>query len=136
MKLYYIVPRSNHAIKVDLLLSTEPAVEISPGLLNNHFEIINGLRVAPLYFVLYHKLLGWEIRVDSGEDWRVDQADSRDKSDIMRLCDIANDLDLEPRTKSHMGREYLNNFDLRVDSFINYYDGAGRRKFRKLGFDV
>jgi hypothetical protein len=136
MKLYYNIPRTEYSTKVDLLLSTTPEVEIPTSLHTNHFEVINELRVAPLYFLLYHKLVGWELRSSSGERWREEIADGQDKEDILALCDIAYEDDIEPLSKSHMGSMYLDNFARRVDLFIDEYDGAWKRKFRRIGFDV
>ncbi|CAG8671569.1 16461_t:CDS:2 [Acaulospora colombiana] len=87
-KLMYRIPNSTHVIKVDLLLSSHPDLEIPWSFHRNHFVEINGLQVAPLYFVLYHKLLGWEIRINSYQLWKQYQANDKDYPDIISLCDI------------------------------------------------
>lgn len=136
MKLYYSIPRTVHSIKVDLLLSTNPILEIPTGLHPNHLQIINGLRVAPLYFVLYHKLFGWDLRLHSGVEWQQDRANDQDYFHIVRLCDRAYQLKLLPLSKVHMGESYLNKFQTRARSFAAQYGRRERRLFRRLGFPL
>jgi hypothetical protein len=135
MKLYYRIPGTSHKIKVDLLLSTEPKLEIPHSFRHTHFVYLNQLAVAPLYFVLYHKLLGWEDRVNSREYWKRLKAVEVDYPDIIRLCIVADRDGLRPLSKSHMGRLYLDNFYDRADSFAEQYE-PGRTQFRRLGFSL
>jgi hypothetical protein len=136
MKLFYRIPYTPYKIKVDLLLSTEPKLEIPRALRPIHFIYLNQLDVAPLYFVLYHKLLGWDDRVDSPEYWKRVKAAQVDYPDILSLCAIAKSEGLRPLSKSHMGRLYLDNFRARADAFVEQYGHSARTRFQWLGFLV
>lgn len=134
--LYFNIPKTDQAIKVDLLLWSVPEIEILVELKKDYIEMINTLRVAPLYFVLYHKLLGWEKRKSSGEAWKEEIAHGQDKKDILRLCDIAYGSGLKPLSKAHMGKIYIDNFSRRADLFVDEYNDEGRVKLRLIGFNV
>ncbi|KIM29828.1 hypothetical protein M408DRAFT_328632 [Serendipita vermifera MAFF 305830] len=136
MKLFYHIPRTNHKIKVDLLFSTELDLEIPYGLQAGHFVYSGNLPLAPLYFVLYHKLMGWDIRISSPENWKRSKASQIDAPDIISLCVIAARESLIPLSKSHLGREYLYNFHSRVEAFVSWYGDDARRLFRRIGFPV
>jgi hypothetical protein len=135
-KLFYHIPRTSYVIKIDLLLSNEEDLETPVALHSNHFEYWNQIPVAPLHFVLYHKLMGWENRVNSEENWRREKANSTDYRDIINLCDTSFEEGLHPLSKSHLGRFYLDNFESRVDSFVESYGRNARKRFRKIGFPV
>ncbi|PVF95465.1 hypothetical protein CPB86DRAFT_788021 [Serendipita vermifera] len=135
-KLMYRILNSTHVIKVDLLLNSEPDLEIPWTFHRNHFVTIHGLQVAPLYFVLYHKLLRWDIQINSYQRWKQDQATEKDYPDIISLCNIIYRAGVWPLTKAHMGRQYLDNFEKRVDDFIETYGNKARRKFERIGFNV
>ena len=135
-KLYYRIPRTSHTIKIDLLLSSEDDLETPDALHSNHFEYRNQIPVAPLHFVLYHKLMGWENRANSDEDWKREKANSTDYRDIINLCDMSFEEGLQPLSKSHLGRFYLHNFESRADSFVESYGRNARKRFRKIGFPV
>lgn len=129
MKLFYHIPGVGYPIKIDLLLSTAPGVEIPRTLRLSHFVWPYGLPVAPIYFVLYHKLLGWEKRIESG---RLEQARDKDCPDILNLCIIAASQSVRPLSKSHMGREYLYKFWERAENFVKWYGGDSGKKFRRI----
>jgi hypothetical protein len=131
MKLYYRIEDSQD-IKVDLLLNSNPELEIPLQMVPSHFEYIADLPVAPLYFVLYHKLLGWEDRVNASEFWKRKRAGTRDYNHILGLCQEAWYRDVYPLSKSHMGRLYLDNFYRRADGFTDQYPVA--EYFRRIGF--
>ena len=135
-KLFYRIPRTSHTIKIDLLLSSEEALETPVALHSNHFEYRNQIPVAPLHFVLYHKLMGWENRAESEESWKREKANSTDYQDIINLCDMSFEEGLQPLSKSHLGRFYLHNFEYRADSFVENYGRNARKRFRKIGFPV
>jgi hypothetical protein len=135
-KLMYRIPGTSSVIKIDLLLSTVPELEIPSTFHRNHFVYINGLAVAPLYFVLYHKLLGWQDRVYHHKRWKRDQADGKDYDDIIELCAILRRQRIFPLSKAHMGRAYLDNFSSRAEDFSSSYNGEGPSRFRAIGFDV
>jgi hypothetical protein len=135
-KLKYQIPGTNPAIKVDLLLSSEEDMEIPSGLSPNHFVTIRGLSVAPLYFVLYHKLLGWEVRFNHNERWKRDQANGKDYNDIIQICTLLRRQRIRPLSKVHMGRLYLQNLALRAQEFADEYGGEANSKLRSVGFDV
>ncbi|KAG8831547.1 hypothetical protein FRC17_002998 [Serendipita sp. 399] len=127
--------REGCRIRIDLLLHNNPEAEIPPSLHWNHFEWISSMPVAPLYFVLYHKLLGWEWRMGTGEGWRVHDANNKDYEDIIQLCDLLRDQSIVPLSKSHLGRAYLKEFPRRARLFANTY-GEARRRLYEIGFDV
>lgn len=136
-KLYLHIPRTQHKVKVDILLSTEKNLEVPDGFHRNHFVHINGLPVAPLYFVLYHKLLGWEDRVASRERWKKEKADDVDYPDIIRLCEILRQHGIYPLSKTHMGRLYKENFQRRAEYFCERYDkDLPRMRLEAIGFNV
>jgi hypothetical protein len=135
-KLFYLIPRTSHSIKIDLLLSSEEDLETPAALHTNHFEYSNQLPIAPLHFVLYHKLMGWENRVNSEEGWRREKANSTDYRDIINLCDMSFEEGVQPLSKSHLGRPYLLNFESRAGSFVESYGRNARKRFRKIGFPV
>ncbi|CAG8683565.1 10508_t:CDS:2 [Acaulospora colombiana] len=84
-RLMYHVPRSPRLIEIDLLFANEPSVEIPRGLTIEQAVVLSGLPVAPLHFILYHKLLGWEDRVDAvGRPDKRQKANSKDRLDILR----------------------------------------------------
>jgi len=134
MKLYYRIPRTRHTIKIDLLLSDEPGLETPSSLRPSHFEYINEIPIAPLYFVLYHKLMGWDTRLDSGESWKEEKANNVDYHDILDLCDILFEEDVKPLSKTHMGKLYSENLKARADLFVEIYGRSARNKFRRIGF--
>lgn len=134
-KLHYRVPLTSLSIKVDLLMSDAPELEISPHLHWNHFEVIDGLRVAPIYFLLYHKLLGWEKRISSEEKYHHIKIKLRDIPHIEGLCKLARQRGQLPLSKSHMGRLYLNNLRYRAADFTHHYQGTNRL-FRQIGFPL
>jgi hypothetical protein len=136
--LKYRIPGTLRTIKIDLLLSNEPNVEIPRSLLPSHFVSRNGLPVAPIYFVLYHKLIGWEDRVNSLTGWRQRKAANVDYPDIINLCHIADEFDVKPLSKTHMGAVYLQNFRIRANRFMEHYDwrSTPTSAFRQLGFPV
>ncbi|KIM29822.1 hypothetical protein M408DRAFT_328630 [Serendipita vermifera MAFF 305830] len=136
MKLYYRIPGTKHRIKIDLLLSTTPELEIPQALRPSHFVYSNNLPLAPLYFTLYHKLLGWDKRITAKASWRRKKAWVKDSPDILGLCDIAANQGLRPLSKSHMGREYRVNFQSRAQAFVRRYGGDAGEKFRRIGFRV
>ncbi|CAG7850849.1 SubName: Full=Uncharacterized protein {ECO:0000313/EMBL:CCA73073.1} [Serendipita indica DSM 11827] len=135
--LYLQIPRTSIVLKVDLLLSTTSDVEIPSGFHRNHFIHLNNLPVAPLYLVLYHKLLGWEKRIHSLQAWECQKADQVDYHDILELCELVWEHKILPRSKSHMGRFYLEMFEFRARYFCEYYPGTLPRKcFMDIGFNV
>jgi hypothetical protein len=136
MLLRYRIPGTSRSIKIDLLLQSEPAVEIPTTFHRNHFLFINDLPVAPLYFVLYHKLLGWDWRLKTGPGWRKKDAHSKDHDDIYALCLKIGKEGSLPLRKTHMGRLYKTNFFTRAAAFCNMYKGDERRAFQMIGFDV
>jgi hypothetical protein len=136
MKLYFRIPRTHHAIKVDLLLPSEPDLEIPRALKSKHCEYLNSLDVAPDYYLLYHKLLGWDCRVNADEDWKVRKAHNVDYEDILFLCDVLYDQEIEPLDKSHLGARYLRNLSARAAEFCDMYGRRASKRFRKIGFDV
>jgi len=136
MKLYYRIPHTTHTVKVDLLLSNEPDLETPTTLRASHFKYINQLPVAPLHFVLYHKLMGWEKRTESGETWKSKKADSTDYHDIVDLCNVCFEMGLRPLSQSHMGRSYRDTFESRAESFAGSYGRNAKKRFRKIGFSV
>jgi hypothetical protein len=136
MKLKYQIPGTFYKINIDLLLSTAPNLEIPSSFRRSHFVHLNHLPVAPLYFVLYHKLLGWEDRVNSSEEWKQRRAAEVDHPDIISLCSIADRYGIKPLSKSHMGRVYLSNFRRRANDFLERYGGETENDFRRLGFPV
>ncbi|PVG01276.1 hypothetical protein CPB86DRAFT_781853 [Serendipita vermifera] len=135
MKLYFRIPRTQHKIKVDLLVSSEHDVEIPRTLNANHFEYLNGLDVAPDYFLLYHKLLGWDCGITSDEAWKVQKANTVDYTDILFLCDVLYDEGIDPLDKSHLGRRYLINLETRAHEFCETYGRGATRRFQRIGFD-
>jgi hypothetical protein len=135
-KLMYQIPGTNFAIKVDLLLSSEEDMEIPSSFSPSHFVTIRGLSVAPLYFVLYHKLLGWEVRVNHNERWKRDQANGKDYNDIIEICILLRRQRIRPLSKVHMGRLYLQNLALRAQEFADEYGSEANSKLRSVGFDV
>ena len=136
MKLFYRIPRTPHNIRVDLLLSTVPELEIPRFLIWKHFVYLNQLPVAPLHFVLYHKLLGWQERTNAQEPWKRKKARETDKDDIIGLCVIAYRNRLRPLSKSHMGGQFLDNFRRRADDFVQNHGRIARTWFRRLHFHV
>ena len=135
MVLYYRIPYTRYEVKVDLLLSTEPDLEIPYSLRPSHCSFIDNLLVAPLYFVLYHKLIGWDHRVDSPDDWRREKA-AKDYQDIIGLCRCISRDRIQPLSKAHMGRLYLDNFSRRADTFVDWYGKTAGVWFRRIGFNV
>ncbi|KAG8847575.1 hypothetical protein FRC20_002734 [Serendipita sp. 405] len=137
-KLMYRIPDTTHVIKVDLLLGDNSDAEIPRTFHRNHFVEIDGLRVAPLYFVLYHKLLGWDLRTDDRRLWKRNQANEKDYPDIIALCKIIYRLGMRPLSKGHMGREYLDNYQRRAEFIASYYNDSdlARRQLRRIGFNV
>ncbi|KAG8763369.1 hypothetical protein FRC20_008129 [Serendipita sp. 405] len=133
MKLYYRIPRTAHRIRIDLLLSTNPEVEIPDGMHQNHFVYLNGLATAPLYFLLYHKLLGWDRRINSSQQWQREKATDVDYHDVLRLCDILYRKGVKPLEKTHGGKTYLALFRKRSDAFGGRYEQAVARRFEKIG---
>lgn len=136
LKLMYRIPGTTSVIKVDLLLETVPELEIPHTFHRNHFVYTRGLPVAPLYFVLYHKLLGWDDRVSSNRRWKREQAHGKDHDDIISLCNIHRRRGIWPLSKAHMGRQYLQNFQTRAEEFADCYEGNERHKFQAIGFSV
>jgi hypothetical protein len=123
-------------IKVDLLLSGEENMEIPSAFSPNHFVTIRGLPVAPLYYVLYHKLLGWEIRVNHNQGWKRNEANGKDYNDIIQLCTLLRRQRIRPLSKVHMGRLYLQNLESRAQDFAAEYEGEAISKLRSVGFGV
>ncbi|KAG8831546.1 hypothetical protein FRC17_002997 [Serendipita sp. 399] len=136
LKLMYRIPYTNHVIRVDLLLQNNPDLEIPSTFHRNHFVMINQLHVAPLYFVLYHKLLGWERRIYAPQYWKRRQAHEKDHDDILELCFLLYRAGIQPLSKAHMGRLYLENFKSRAEDFAERYEGIARTRLRMIGFDV
>jgi hypothetical protein len=136
MLLRYRIPGTRRSIKIDLLLQSESAVEIPKNFHVKHFLWINNLPVAPLYFVLYHKLLGWQWRLKTGPGWRRKDAHTKDHDDIYRLCVKMGEEGSLPLRKTHMGRLYKDNFLVRATAFCKMYKGDEGRAFRTIGFDV
>jgi hypothetical protein len=135
-KLMYRIPNTTHVIKIDLLLNDNPDLEIPWTFHRNHFVIIADLKVAPLYYVLYHKLLGWELRINSYQRWKQDQANSKDYTDIIALCDLMYRSGVRPLSKAHMGRQYLDNYQRRAEYFAETYGSIARDRLWRIGIDV
>ncbi|CAG8686390.1 16154_t:CDS:2, partial [Acaulospora colombiana] len=87
MKLFFRIPKTPHSIKVDLLLSSIPILEIPSTFHKGHFVSLHSFQVAPIYFVLYHKLFGWNLRYHAQEKWNNEKAKEVDHPDIIYLCD-------------------------------------------------
>ncbi|KAG8780982.1 hypothetical protein FRC20_002735 [Serendipita sp. 405] len=139
LKPMYRIPGTTHNIKVDLLLGSDPAVEIPSTFHRNHFVEIDGLPVAPLYYVLYHKLLGWDIRSsDPKRHWKRKQAREKDYPDIIALCQLLYNNRIRPLSKGHMGRLYLCNYQARAEILADYYadEGQARTHLRRIGIYV
>jgi hypothetical protein len=135
-KLYYRIPGTQRGIKVDLLVMSKPDVEIPRTLKQDHFEYLNSLDVAPDYYVLYHKLLGWDCRINSANKWKVQKATEVDYSDIIFLCDLLYESGVAPLDKSDLGRTYLRNFTERATKFCNMYGRSTTKRFKRIGFEV
>ncbi|PVG01275.1 hypothetical protein CPB86DRAFT_699861 [Serendipita vermifera] len=136
MKLYFRIPKTPHTIKVDLLLSSIPILEIPPSLHASHFARLHSFNVAPIYFVLYHKLFGWNLRHHAPEKWNNEKAKDVDYPDIIYLCDRIYQLRIQPLSKTHLGKQYLEKFAERAKVFCDLYGGFERRMFKRIGFSV
>jgi hypothetical protein len=124
-------------IKVDLLLSSVRNVEAHwQGLAQKKFEVIRKLRVAPLHFVLFHKLLGREKRLMNHE--RPDQQQKAvdcDPPDIIRICSRMKRLGLRPLSEPSMSEAYKLRFTDRARNFTKHHPDT-RWRFKKIGFEL
>lgn len=136
MKLRFMIPRTHRSIKVDLLLSHDPEIEIPRAFKSNHIVTKDGLETAPLDIVLYHKLLGWECRAYADEYWKRDKADGRDYEDIISLCDIMHRQRIQPLNTQRIGHAYVRRFEQRAQDFAHHYYGPTFYKLRRIGFAV
>jgi hypothetical protein len=136
MLLKYRIPGTTYKIKIDLLHSTEAKVEIPQSLRPIHFNYVNNLPVAPLYFILYHKLLGWELNLHAREPYKRYKKAPLDHMDIIKLCNMAKRQGVRPLSKSHMGRLYLHNFRQRANRFMDHYGNDTKKVFQQVGFHV
>jgi hypothetical protein len=136
MKLHCEIPKTSHTIKVDLLLSSIPVLEIPATLYQSHFVSLHSLDVAPIYFVLYHKLFGWHLRYHAPEKWNNEKAREVDYPDVIYLCDRIYQLRIQPLTKTYLGKQYLEKFAERATLFCGIYGGLAKRMFKRIGFSV
>ncbi|PVG01342.1 hypothetical protein CPB86DRAFT_753070 [Serendipita vermifera] len=136
-RLMYHVPKSLRLIEIDLLFADEPEVEIPRGLTIQQAAILSNLPVAPLHFILYHKLLGWADRVDAVKrpDKRA-KARTKDRSDILQVCRLLESEDVRPLSKRHFGQLYLRRFRERARAFVERYGDEAGLAFRSIGFSV
>lgn len=118
------------------MLQDNPELHIPRRLRFSHVDYIDGIPVAPLDFVLYHKLLGWDLRSSADEEWKRDQAHDKDCKDIMSICKILHQMEIWPLSKTHMGNLYLQDFAKRAEFFAGFYKGTARKRLQAIGFDV
>ncbi|CCA73074.1 hypothetical protein PIIN_07029 [Serendipita indica DSM 11827] len=135
--LYLRLPRwPYYTIKVDLL-SDEADIGIPDGFYRKRFVYVNKLPVAPLYLVLFHKLLGWHKCVRSAKSSDNEKARDIDQYDVIDICELNRQYGPFPLSKSHVGRSYLERFRDLADEFCaelgtNYVV----KRFKKMGLDV
>jgi hypothetical protein len=133
----YHVPRSSRIIEIDLLFANEPAVEIPRGLRIQQAVLISDLPVAPLHFILYHKLLGWTDRVnDIRRGDKQQKAHTKDRADILQVCQLLASQKVRPLSKWHLGQQYLKRYRERARAFVERYGEDARLAFRNIGFSV
>ncbi|KAG8822750.1 hypothetical protein FRC18_010960 [Serendipita sp. 400] len=134
--LMYKVPGKDYSIKIDLLMQSEPAVEITGRLGISHTVVKDGFPVAPLEFLLYHKLLGWERRSTSTLRHNLEKAKCQDYNDIIEVYRLIRRQQLSPLRVPYIGALYTTRLQARVQRFIISHGERERRRFRVIGFAV
>ncbi|KAG8831548.1 hypothetical protein FRC17_002999 [Serendipita sp. 399] len=117
--LMYEAPETKNTIKIDLLVPAEEAVEIPPGLTVDHVVYIDGWPVAPLEFLLYHKLLGWSKRIESFKKNKR-KAVTTDTGDIYNLCELLHSNGIDPLEAPFRSVKYNVRPRLRAKQFVEY----------------
>ncbi|KAG8822751.1 hypothetical protein FRC18_010961 [Serendipita sp. 400] len=134
--LKYRVPETDASIKIDILAQGDPTVEITHRLRVGHIVKREGFPVAPLKFLLYHKLLGWERRSESSLPHNQTKANTQDRNDIIDICNELYRRRYYPLRASYIGNAYKTNLERRAQSFVETYGDRERRVFRRIGFSV
>ncbi|KAG9054252.1 hypothetical protein FS842_005681 [Serendipita sp. 407] len=116
--LMYKVPLTGNSIKIDILTREDPGVEIPDELGIEHTVVPSDFPVAPLEFLLYHKLLGWQRRMRSRYPNYRETAMTKDKDDTYNLCSLLYDNGLRPMDVSFGSIDYRELLGKRADLFI------------------
>ncbi|KAG8847574.1 hypothetical protein FRC20_002733 [Serendipita sp. 405] len=133
MVLLYWTPLTRCPIKVDILVSTDPKVEIPNSLGMDDTDELSGYPVAPLEFLLYHKLLGWQKRMESEYEYEREKAKTKDKNDILSLCSHLATNGLRPLDVAFGSSRYNGRLRLRSERFIREYGNEARHHLVLVG---